>query len=358
MSCRIVVGGQFGSEGKGKVVAHYARKSCRPFVVRCGGPNSGHTVQINGTIRVLRSVPAGVINPEAQLLLAAGCAIDEDVLAAEMESLALGVERLVVDPRAVLISRDDIEIERKDIDTFASTASGVGAALCRRVRRRSGVLAGDSSTFGSRFRVEPVAPLLHRQIESGGDVIVEGTQGFGLSLFHSENYPYVTARDTTAAAFASEAGISPLDVTDVTMVIRTYPIRVGGNSGPLPNEISWSEIARRSGAPTETPEFTSVTNRLRRVAEFNLEQVVRACRYNGATSLAVMGADRLNFADYQVVLKDQLSTEVLAFLTSLEQSTGVPVDLVGTGFGMENLVELTRDRSGDGRRTAQALAFA
>ena len=352
MSCRVVVGGQFGSEGKGKVVAHYALKSSEPLVVRCGGPNSGHTIQLHGIERVLRSVPAGVVNPDAVLLLAAGCAVNEAVFRSEIDALGLSADRVVVDPRAVLISEDDIEIEQSDIAAIASTASGVGAALCRRIRRRPGALVGDSPSFISRFRVQSVADLLHRQLERGGDVIIEGTQGFGLSLLHGAAYPYLTARDTTAAAFASEAGVSPLDVTDVTMVIRTFPIRVGGNSGPLDNEISWAEIARRSGAPREVPEFTSVTRRLRRVGEFDLGEVQRATRYNKPSSLAVMGLDRLDFVNRGVDRPESLSGDAMAFVSSLEEATGVPVELVGTGFRTDEVIEFGVHSPGEHARNA------
>src|SRR5437870_5724606 len=103
MGCTIVVGGQFGSEGKGKVVALTALQHDAPYVVRCGGPNSGHTVWIDGEELVLRQVPTGVLNPNAVLLIAAGCAIDEEIVRKEVRRLRLPRERLIIDPRAVLI---------------------------------------------------------------------------------------------------------------------------------------------------------------------------------------------------------------------------------------------------------------
>src|SRR5204863_6547853 len=122
----------------------------------------------------------------------------------------------------------------------------------------------------------------------------EGTQGFGLSLFHGVQYPFVTARDTTAAAFASEVGIGPRQITDVCVVVRTFPIRVGGNSGPLQGEISWDVVREFSGAPATFPELTSVTRKVRRVARFDSALVTQACQYNSASTLAVMGLDRLD----------------------------------------------------------------
>src|SRR5690348_8008383 len=107
MSCTIVVGGQYGSEGKGKVVALAARHCSQPLVVRCGGPNAGHTVDIAGHRRVLRQLPAAAGHTGATLLLSAACALDEDLLLQEVAMLGIPRERIVVDPRAVLITSED-----------------------------------------------------------------------------------------------------------------------------------------------------------------------------------------------------------------------------------------------------------
>ena len=85
--------------------------------------------------------------------------------------------------------------------------------------------------------------MLRRLLSSNERVVIEGTQGFGLSLYHGGHYPKATSRDTTAGTFVGEAGLSPLDVDDVKMVIRTFPIRVAGDSGELPNETTWKAVA-------------------------------------------------------------------------------------------------------------------
>ncbi len=208
-------------------------------------------------------------------------------------------------------------------------------------RQTDVTLAGDSKFLQQRCRIEPVAPLLHRSLDGGKDVVVEGTQGFGLSLLHGYQYPYVTSRDTTAAGFAMEAGLSPRLIDKIVMVVRTFPIRVGGTSGPFGREeISWEEIALRSGAPKAIPEFTSVTKRLRRVAEFDLGAVVRACQYNRPTSLAVMGLDRLDYANSGVSRIEDLSSKGRSFLNLIERATAVPIEFAGTGFGTFDVVPL------------------
>jgi adenylosuccinate synthase len=337
MGCTIVVGGQYGSEGKGKVVALITARATRPYVVRCGGPNSGHTAFVRGREVVLRQVPAGAGRQDALLLLSAGCVVDEDLLLAETSELGLSRERVVVDPRAVLLRPEDRVAEQSSVARIGSTASGTGAALVRRMLRAADVpLAGASRRLRERVTIEPVAPLVHTHLDSAGDVVVEGTQGFGLSLLHSPSYPYATSRDTTASGFAMEVGLSPRDVASIVMVIRTFPIRVGGNSGPLAGELTWEDVRASSGAPAAVPEYTSVTKRPRRVGRFDLDLVRMAFRYNRPTSLAVMGLDRLDHSNTAVRSRSRLTEKALAFLETLESALGARVGWTGTGFRTED----------------------
>ena len=341
MPCTIVVGGQYGSEGKGKVVSLYSSSLDNPWVVRCGGPNSGHTTSINGEETILRQVPAGVSNPEAMLLLAAGCVIDEDVLLQEAHMLGLDRDRIIVDPRAVLVEDIDRHSEEEASKKIGSTASGTGAALIRRMTRQHNIrLAKHSARLQKYVRVESVAPLLHSCLDNETHVIIEGTQGFGLSLLHGPYYPFLTARDTTASGFAMEVGISPKQIDSIIMVIRTFPIRVGGNSGPIKEEITWEDVQKMSGAPKLIPEYTSVTKRLRRVARFDIEMVKMACKYNRPTALAIMGLDRLDYQNYGIKDVSDLTEEALLFIRNIEDETGVPVELIGTGFGTHEAIFL------------------
>ena len=265
-------------------------------------------------------------------MVSAGCAVDEDVLLDEVRTLGLPRERVVVDPRAVLVADADRKEEESALQHIASTCSGTGAALIRRMSRSADVpLAGDSERLREHVRLKSVAPLLHSHLDVGGDVIVEGTQGFGLSLLHGLHWPYVTSRDTTAAGFAMEVGLSPRQVDSVIIVTRTFPIRVGGPSGPLPEELSWEDVARISGAPEVSREFTSVTHRLRRVGRFDLTAVKTACRYNRPTGLAIMGLDRLDHGNYRARDYAALTHGTRSFLEHVEGEIGVPVVLVGTG---------------------------
>jgi adenylosuccinate synthase len=333
MPCTIIVGGQYGSEGKGKVTALLARFFETPWVVRCGGPNSGHTVTFKGKNIILRQVPSCPDHPTAMFLIAAGCVVDEQLLIEELDQIGLPVHRIIVDPRAVLLSEQDKINEQNSLGYISSTFSGTGTAIIRRMSRQKDVqLAKDSKELQKRCTIQTVSGLLHDSLEKGGNVLVEGTQGFGLSLLHSQHYPYVTSRDTTASGFAMEVGLSPRHIDGIIMVIRTFPIRVGGESGPLQNEITWKDIQTISGAPREIPELTSVTRKLRRVAEFDIEAVKTACRYNLPTSLAIMGLDRLDNANHGVLEWEKITTPAQKFVSFVEKHTGVPVQFVGTGF--------------------------
>src|SRR6266702_876604 len=334
MAATIVVGGQFGSEGKGKVVALLASRAESPWLVRCGGPNSGHTVTIRGHDIVLRQVPSCTEPNRATFLLSAGCAIDETVLLRELDLLEITPDRVIVDPRAVIVTDQDRENERRSLKDIASTCSGTGSAMARRLLRAGDVmLAGDSDVLAERCRIQTIAPLLHEQLDTGTEVIVEGSQGFALSLLHGDKYPFVTSRDTTASGFASEVGLAPKLIEKVVVVVRTFPIRVGGPSGPFENEISWEKICELSEAPEVVPEFTSVTRKLRRVALFDMDAVKRACEYNCPTSLAVMGLDRIDYRNHLITQPDLLSVSARRLLNDIENATGVPVEFGGTGFG-------------------------
>lgn len=341
MPCTIVVGGQYGSEGKGKVVSLYSSFFEKPWIVRCGGSNAGHKTSVDGEEIILRHVPAGVSNPDSMLLLAAGCVVDIDVLLHEVGTLNIPKERIIVDPRVVIVEKTDREMEIEASKQIGSTASGTGSALIRRMTRTDKVrFVKDSTILQKYVRIETVAPLLHSCLDQGNEVIIEGTQGFGLSLLHGPYYPFLTARDTTAAGFAMEVGISPRQIDSIIMVIRTFPIRVGGNSGPMGEEITWEDVQKISGASQISLEYTSVTKRLRRVAYFDMQAVKMACRYNSPTSLAIMGLDRLDYNNHGVIDISDLTKKAMWFIDTVESETGVLVDIVGTGSNTKEAIFL------------------
>lgn len=350
MPLTVIVGGQYGSEGKGKVTSYLALRDNVDIVVRCGGPNSGHTVDVNGQRYELRSLPSGFINPGTRLLLAAGCLINPEILLTEIKSTGIDPRRVGVDRNAGIISPLEGEEEGKLRlrDRVGSTLSGTGMGVANRVLRKPEFkLAKDIPEL--QEYLTDVSAEVNTAVDKGAEVLVEGTQGFGLSVYHSPHYPYATSRDTTASGFLSEVGISPRLVTDIVMAVRTYPIRVAGNSGPLENEITWEEVRQRSGYPTDVREFTTTTKKLRRVGLFDLELVQRAAIVNRPTQLALHGADYLSYFNKSVLSVHKLERDSMVFVQALERNLSVPVSFIGTGPANEELV----DRTGPSGRNLQ-----
>ena len=333
MPVSVVVGGQFGSEGKGKVALEIARRSYEPVaVVRVGGPNSGHTAYDRaGRKRVLRQLPAGCIDRDVDVVLPAGSYIDVDVLRSEIEELDYPRDRIRISGHARIITdqHKQWEAEAGLAGAIGSTGSGVGAAVMASVARGAGNFDLDSFEAAYHADLEPficdTSDHLRRRLSAGHRVIVEGTQGFGLSLMEGGYWPKVTSRSTTASGALAEAGLSPVDVDDVTMVIRTFPIRVAGDSGPLVDETTWEKIAAKVGRDEDLREYTTVTNRLRRVGHFDPVLVRRALAVNHPTRLV------LNHLDY-VGTHDDLDasrSEVGRFVRRVEIDTDREIDWFG-----------------------------
>jgi adenylosuccinate synthase len=344
MSVTVIVGGQYGSEGKGKICAHLTLTDGADFVVRCGGPNSGHTVDLNGRIYELKQVPAGFLNPRTRLLLAPGALIDPKLLLHEIEVCGLDASRIGVDGNAGVIEDFDRanEIQHSLRDRLGSTGVGMGSAVSRRTLRRADFRVAASVPELQPF-LTSVADELVVAVREDRKIIVEGTQGFGLSLYHTEQWPYCTSRDTTAHAFMSEVGLGVRNF-EVVMAIRTYPIRVGGNSGPLTNEISWDAVREQSGYPSPLAEYTTTTKRLRRVATFDWNVVLRAVAANQPTHLALHGLDYIDHSNLDAKRVDDLTERARKFIDEVAARTGVPVSFAGTGPLVHQLLDLRHGR--------------
>jgi adenylosuccinate synthase len=328
----VVIGGQYGSEAKGKVCDWLAQESAH--AVRTGGPNAGHTVLTDDGVEYkMQQVPATFLNPACRLYLGAGTFIDPVILEREVV-LTDCRDRLVVDPLCGIIEeRHAQDPETKErMQRIGGVGKGGGAALAERVHYDPAIrarlrLARDYFP-PQLYRQETVSQLIFEAVLREESVLLEGTQGFGLSLLHGP-HPYTTHRDTTAAAFCSEAGIGPTTVKEIILVVRTYPIRVAGNSGPLKNEIDWAELSRRVGRPTV--EMTTVTKKVRRVAEFDYELVERAVLVNQPTQIALTFLDYLFPDDAGKSQWRDLSRKARKHVAKLEKRLGVPVTLIGTG---------------------------
>lgn len=342
MSVWIVVGGQFGSEGKGKISALITQKCDIAICVRCGGPNSGHSFDYEGKRVLLRQLPCGFVNQRTRLLIPAGGIINLELLYAEIKDLGLDHRRVGVDYNALLLSEADAKNElRLDLySRLSSTQSGTGYAVSRRVLRGSDVLlAKDSPQHWLLPYLVDVSEEVHNTVAHGDGVLIEGTQGSGLSLYHSRHYPKATSRDTNAAGFASEVGISPRLVTEVVLVFRTFPIRVSGEqAGPLRDEISWSQLALESKSPEPLTEFTSVTQRVRRVGRFDWSEAERSIRLNSPSRIAVNFLDHIDYSNRGLRNPALLTERTQEFIARLSRLASAPVAVLGTGPALRDSI--------------------
>ena len=333
MPVSVVVGGQFGSEGKGKVALETTKRLHAAAVVRVGGTNSGHTgIAEDGRPVALRQLPAAALARDALVVLPPGSLIDLPIFEREIDLLGLTPDRVKVDRRATVITESDKAAERGAglVEGIGSTGSGTGAALQRRISREGdgrGVLASDFKSL--RGFLTDTTPLLRGLLEGGEQVVVEGTQGFGLSILHGDHYPRATSRDTTAGTFVSEAGLSPLDVHEIILVIRAFPIRVAGNSGELYGETTWKEIAEQAGLPSGYHELTTATRKVRRIGRFDPRLVRKAIAANNPTQIV------LNHLDYidASASEGRFSSRTREFVQWVENCIRRDISWVGTGPG-------------------------
>lgn len=338
MAVTIVVGGQFGSEGKGKVCAEIVRRDPKTAaVVRVGGTNSGHTaVDAYGRTLVLRQLPAGLAGGAVMAILPPGSYIDLAVLRSEINELRLPPDRLFISPMARVITEEHRRWEALSElgETIGSTQSGTGAAVVAMAARGAknialtGVQARDIAELRPYLR--DTTHYLRTLLDKGKRVVIEGTQGFGLSLLHGGYWPNATSRDTSAAGLLSEAGLSPLDVDDITLVLRYHPIRVAGNSGPLLNETTWEQVQRKSGRVDRLIEYTTVTKKVRRIAQFDPELVRKAIEINRPTRIV------LNHIDYidPCASDGVFSAKIRDSIGDVEMAIGRRIDWFGVSPAM------------------------
>jgi adenylosuccinate synthase len=338
--CIVVVGAQWGDEGKGKLVDVLAERA--DLVVRYqGGANAGHTVVIGDKQFVLRQIPSGILHPRVTCLIGNGVVLEPENLFHELDSLhERGIDtdgRLYISERAhlVLPYHKLLEAASERSQKLGTTGRGIGPAyedkygrrgirvvdlrrlecaavlLRERVERANQLLelmgSPDRANLDTHItQLERLAPrllslgadvglLVHQALQGGRRVLLEGAQGALLDVDHG-TYPYVTSSNTTAGGAAVGAGIGPSRINGVLGVIKAYTTRVG--NGPLPTEAKSpdGERLRELGG-----EFGAVTGRPRRCGWFDATVVRYAVRVNGVTGLAVTKLDVLDsFAEIPV----------------------------------------------------------
>lgn len=366
----LVAGGQFGSEAKGATAAYLSMQITGSVAgVRVGGPNAGHTVYGKCPTWCteheddsaasphpwrLRQVPVlAVSRMDAPLIIAQGSEVDIEVLRDEVEALdAAGYEvsrRILVDSSATVIdSAHKLQEEQAGMTgRIGSTAKGIGAARSARIMRTASQVRDHTYTGGEeedisqwsipRTWVDDTTRVIDGWMKSDehSDVIVEGTQGFGLGL-HGGYYPFATSGDCRGIDMLAQVGVSPWHASKpevhVWLVVRPNPIRVAGNSGPLLEETTWDELGLEY-------ELTTVTKKVRRVGGWDPDLVREAIRANGGVGpnlhLVLTMVDHLVPACKGKTTVEEMGGDtvnsVRLAVGNLEHTIDAPIELIGTG---------------------------
>ncbi|NWF86807.1 adenylosuccinate synthetase [Candidatus Bathyarchaeota archaeon] len=321
MPCTVIAGSFWGDEGKGKIISYLALKDKLDFCVRTGSVNAAHTVWIQSNRYALHMVPAAFVYKKCRLLIGAGSNVHVAKFLEEVEATKVK-SRIGVDYQASIIEekhsiQDKTSAHLKGLGT---TGWGVGPAVEERVRRTA-KLAKDIPEL--KPYLTDVTTEVNNAIDADKNVLLEGTQGLMLSLYHG-TYPYVTSRDTSASAICSEAGVGPTKIDNVLIVFKSFITRVG--TGPLPGELPKEEAIKRGWFET-----AAGTGRERRSAPFNFELAKKTVMLNGATQAALTKLDILYPECKGAKTYDSLPIKAKQFINEIEKQTGIPVVLIGTG---------------------------
>jgi adenylosuccinate synthase len=347
----VLVGGQFGSEGKGQIAAYIAPEyEC---LVRVGGPNAGHKVFEDLSPDTFHILPSGTRrSPNSKIILGPATIISLEVLLHEIQVFDIQPDRLVIDCGCTIITEADKKLESQ-LDQIGSTKQGVGAATSNNLllNRLKGTLDHKAINCAKlKQYIGSAREEFEKLYCRNAKILLEGTQGSLLSLHHGI-YPYVTSRDTSTSGCLSDAGISPRRVRKIVMVTRTYPIRVqnpeGGTSGPFSRsdfdyEISYEELASKSKIPINDllgTEKTSTTHKQRRIANFNWAIFREACELNSPTVIALTFSDYINSENRKSRRYDQLSKDTTKLIDEIERCAGVPVSLISTNFNHRSIID-------------------
>lgn len=339
MPAHVVVGMQWGDEGKGKIVDFLTRRV--DLVIRHhGGNNAGHTVVVNGEKTILHLIPSGMLNSGTQCIIANGTVLDPAVLIRELDGLeAAGIQtadRLFISDGAHVImpyhrALDQAQERFRGKDRIGTTGRGIGPAYADKADRfgiRMGDLVdeeqfrakleaildykntllthvfGESAlefqavfdehrAYADRLRpfVTDTVRMAHEAVLAKKRILFEGAQGAMLDIDHG-TFPYVTSSTTVSGSVCAGAGVSPLDVSGVIGIVKAYTTRVG--EGPFPTELrdATGDLLRAQGH-----EFGATTGRPRRCGWFDAVQMRRATRLNGMTGIVLTKPDVLGALD-------------------------------------------------------------
>jgi len=332
----MIVGGQYGGEGKGLITAHLASRGDADVLIKTGGPNSAHSFGTGSSMFRVRMVPSGANLGSAAIVFPAGCLIHVQTLLDELAALDYR-GRVLVDPNAGIVDGNTVAAQRADrfYESVGSTLTGTGHATSRRALRRL-TLARDEPRLAGFLNDTKL--FVWDALKRGQRVVVEGAQAYGLSNYHGE-YPYVSSRDTTAGEFLAQVGLGPQYLDTVILVIKCFPTRNQGGSGALSYELAPEFVAsyatvleEKGGGSYEKPDRT------RRVGLFDCEVVKRACIANTPHAIALTGVDRLRALLHEPIVSEHYGKTAEAFVRLVEEACQCEVALIATGPHVTDVV--------------------
>ena len=330
MTSTVVVGVFFGDEGKGKIISYLAIKDNPKIIVRGGaGPNAGHTIRDGDKVYKVRMLPSGFLNKNAKVMIGPGVVINPDILKKEIQDFnASG--RSFIDKHCGVIEETHLARDSKGElkEKIGSTGSGTGPANADRAMRVL-KLAKDIDSLSSL--ITDVPQEINSALSANENILVEGTQGTFLSLWHG-TYPFVTSKDVTASGICADVGLGPTKVDEVIVVFKSYVTRVG--TGPLENELSLEEAEKKGWS-----EFGTVTGRQRRAAVFDFDLARRAIMLNGATQISITKLDVLYPDCAGETSFDNISKDAKAFIKNIEDELNTPVTIIGTGPDTNDVID-------------------
>lgn len=330
MPSTLVIGGFFGDEGKGKIISYLALHDNPSIVVRGGaGPNAGHTIKDGKNTFKIRMLPSGFLNKDARIMIGPGVVVNPDVLLREIQDFDVR-GRVFVDKNCGIIEETHLSRDSKgDLkEKIGSTGSGTGPANADRAMRTLRLAKEIDSLHDY---ITDVPYQINAALDNKQNVLVEGTQGTFLSLWHG-TYPFVTSKDVTASGICADVGLGPTRVDEVIIVFKAYVTRVG--TGHLAGELTPEEVEAKGWA-----EFGTVTGRRRRAAEFDFDLAQRAVMLNGATQASVTKLDVLFPECAGKTSYDAIGKEARSFIENIETRLGIPVTIIGTGPAVVDVID-------------------
>lgn len=334
----IIMGGQWGSEGKGKLAGYLYHHHPEIDVAVCGfTPNAGHTfVDQKGKAHVSKVLPIGMLFESVKTVLIGPHAVfDVDRLLEEIQTFSHSGENatILIHPLACTLTAKNVADEAHQLNHIASTMQGSASAQVNKIMRDPSKCTFAKDNDRIKHMVDDTHTILQELLDAGSTVLIETAQGFDLGLNHGWKYPYVTGRDCLIGRDFDNAGANPKQLGSIIVALRTYPIRVGntvgGFSGPHHDdqeEITWENLSKHIGR--DVIERTTVTKRVRRVFTWSNLQVGRMCK------MIQPDYAFLNFVNY--FTEDEFDEQIKG-IDSFLDAHDCKLKLLGHGAGLDEM---------------------